>query len=91
MGPITEEEFRKAITDLYTSATKTCDVLRQCNAPASWFVNFHGCDGVVTCDKHKKDWVWETLEKLGQQGAVPCTKCGEEFTNITEIMTWSKI
>lgn len=91
LSDISAIEMRGIMASIAQIPMKTCDALIGCSMPAVWWVDFHGCDGEAACDQHKKDWVWEVVSALGQQGVVPCPDCNQSFSNMGDIMTWRVI
>jgi hypothetical protein len=84
-------ECRDFMANLAEMPLKRCDVLLGCGRYAEWYVDFHGCEAVCTCDEHKETWVYEINAALAAQGEVPCLGCNTLFTTLPRIMSWRRM
>jgi hypothetical protein len=51
----------------------------QCQRPASWRADLHGCEQALLCGHHKSAWVRRTVQHFGRDGAARCWWCRKRF------------
>lgn len=91
LGDMEPQECRDFMAKIAEAPAKRCDALLGCDKSAEWYVNFHGCENVCTCDEHREIWVNEIHTALVDQGQIPCVGCGKSFTSLSKVMTWRRI
>jgi hypothetical protein len=56
----------------------------QCQRPAYWRLDLHGCETVLMCGHHKQRWLRRTLFNC-RQTQLACAHCRRPFASVDDV------
>lgn len=59
----------------------------QCQRPATWRLNLHGCEYALICGRHCDEWTRGQAANMLAGSSPRCAHCGQVFTSLADAFT----
>ena len=89
------QRHRDTVIDAFAEITSSFDKKvpclakgKNCQLPARWWINTHGCESGTICTRHLHIYVEQVSRMLRQYDSIVCDMtCGKRFTVIGSVFT----